>query len=530
MATTVRDAFYQLLRARGITTVFGNPGSNELPLLTNFPDDFQYLLALQEGVAVGMADGYALITGRPSLVNLHAAAGTGNAMGNLTNTMSGHVPVVVTSGQQARRHIALNAMLTNVDAIKLAEPLVKWSAEPSRPQDVPQVLSEGLLRAAAAPAGPVYLSLPLDDCDAPADIDALRGLEQRQVDGAPLADGEAVRELAARLAHSADPVLVLGPGADTDRGWKASVQLAERLGLPVWVAPSPSRCPFPTRHPLYRGILPAGIATVAEKLAKHDLIVTMGSAVFRYHEYVAGNYLPVGAELWGVTSDPDEATRAPVGRLIVGDPAEALERVLELVPERPSPEATSFGEPVIRADTAGPPFSAEAILDAIDEAKDDDTIIALEWTSVDILWDRLDLSMPRSLFFPASGGLGWGLPAAIGMQLADPTRRVLALIGDGALHYTVSGLWTAAHYNIPVVFVVPRNSEYAALKKFTRLMHAPDTPGLELPDMDVVALATSYGISSQRVDSLADLTTALSKGLTGNRPVLIEVPQQRLPD
>jgi DNA-binding CsgD family transcriptional regulator len=161
----VRDAFYEVLRTHGITTIFGNPGSNELPLLSDLPDDFRYILALQEGAAIGMADGYAQATGRPALVNLHAAAGTGNAMGNLINTQTGHVPVIITSGQQARRYTELNAYLTNVDAPKLVEPLVKWSHEPSRPQDAPQSLSKAILRllqtSLSAPeiAGELYVSV-----------------------------------------------------------------------------------------------------------------------------------------------------------------------------------------------------------------------------------------------------------------------------------------------------------------------------------------------------------------------------------
>jgi len=180
-----RDAFYQILRTHGISTVFGNPGSNELPLLRDFPDDFRYILALQEGAAIAMADGFAQATGKPALVNLHAAAGTGNAMGNLTNAQSGYVPVIVTSGQQARKYAELNAYLSNVDAPKLAEPLVKWSHEPARPQDVPQSLSKGIMLAAAAPAGPVYISLPLDDWDRDADGSALGHLTSRVVDGTP---------------------------------------------------------------------------------------------------------------------------------------------------------------------------------------------------------------------------------------------------------------------------------------------------------------------------------------------------------
>jgi benzoylformate decarboxylase len=182
----VRDAFYEILRTHGIATIFGNPGSNELPMLQDFPDDFRYVLALQEGAAIGMADGFARATGKPALVNLHAAAGTGNAMGNLLNTQWGHVPVIVTSGQQARKYTELNAYLTNVDAPKLAEPLVKWSHEPARPQDIPQSLSKGILLATAAPAGPVYLSLALDDWDHDADVSALGHLKSRVIDGNPV--------------------------------------------------------------------------------------------------------------------------------------------------------------------------------------------------------------------------------------------------------------------------------------------------------------------------------------------------------
>jgi benzoylformate decarboxylase len=525
----VRDAFYEVLRTHGITTIFGNPGSNELPLLRDFPSDFSYVLALQEGAAIGMADGYAQATGRPALVNLHAAAGTGNAMGNLTNTQSGHVPVVITSGQQARRYTPLNAMLTNVDAPKLAEPLVKWSHEPPRPQDVPQALSKGILLASAAPAGPVYISLPLDDWDHDADLGALQQLTSREVDGDPVVSEQALGRLAERLAAAANPVMVAGPDIDNDAGWRGAVRLAEKLSMPVLVAPSPSRCPFPTRHPNFRGILPAGISTVAQHLQGHDLVVAFGAAIFRYHEFVEGDYLPPGAELWAVTADPDEAARAPVGHILIGDPADALTRLAGAVASTGRPPLPPR-EPLPQADSTGPAFTDEAIIEALDEAKTDNAVIADEWTSTDVKWDRFDLSRPGSLYFPASGGLGWGLPAAIGLQLGDPSRRVLALLGDGALHYTVSSLWTAAQYKVPVVFVVARNSEYGALKKFTRLMKAPDTPGLELPGMDVTTIATSYGVRAERAGTLSDLTQAVKDALKGDEPHLIEIPQRRLDD
>lgn len=523
----VRDAFFEVLRSHGITTVFGNPGSNELPLLRDFPDDFSYVLALHEGAAIAMADGYALATGRPSLVNLHAAAGTGNALGNLTNTQSGHVPVVVTSGQQARRYTALNALLTNVDATALADPLVKWGCEPLRPEDVPQALSQGILLAGAAPAGPVYLSLPLDDWDHQADPGALKHLKARTVQGDPVVSEPALDLLRRRLAVAANPVMVVGPGIDDAPGWDGACRLADRLALPVFVAPSPSRCPFPTRHPGYRGVLPSDIPGVARHLDGHDLVVAFGAAIFRYHAFEEGDYLPPGTELWAVTSDPDEATRAPFGHILVGNPSDALARLAETVPARHRPPPPQL-ERTSRLDETGPAFSAEAIVDALDAAKDESTVLAHEWTSVDTTWDRFDISRPGSLYFPASGGLGWGLPAAIGLQLGDPSRRVLAMLGDGALHYTVSALWTAARYRVPVVFVVARNGEYGALKKFTEAMRAPGVPGLDLPGIDFTGLAAAYGIPYTRVDTLTGLTSAVTAALAMDEPHLIEVPQRPL--
>jgi benzoylformate decarboxylase len=526
----VRDAFYEVLRAHGITTIFGNPGSNELPMLSDMPDDFRYILALQEGAAIGMADGFAQATGRPAMVNLHAAAGMGNAMGNLINTQSGHVPVIVTSGQQARKYTELKAYLTNVDAPKLAEPLVKWSHEPARPQDAPQSLSKAIMLAAAAPTGPAYLSLPLDDWDQDADASALGFLKSRTTEGSPVVPEEALGRLRERLTAARNPVLVAGPDIDTPAGWDGAVRLAENLSLPVLIAPSPARCPFPTRHPSYRGILPASIPAVASHLRGHDLIVAFGAPIFMYHEFADGDYLPAGAELWAVTSDPDEAARAPAGHILIGDPADAVKRLADTMPPAGRPPLPAR-EPLPQADTTGPAFTMEAIIDAVNAAKTDSTVIAHEWTSTMVTaWDRLEFTRPGSLFICAGGGLGWGLPAAIGLQLGDPSRRVVALLGDGSVHYSVSGLWTAAQHNIPVVFVVARNNEYRALKEFTRFMHTPDAPGMELPGIDYPGIAAAYGVQSDRVKSLSDLTHAIQGALSSDKPHLIEISERRIGD
>jgi benzoylformate decarboxylase len=187
--------------------------------------------------------------------------------------------------------------------------------------------------------------------------------------------------------------------------------------------------------------------------------------------------------------------------------------------------------PLPQADTTGPDFTEEAIMDAVNAAKTDSTVFAHEWTSTLVsVWDRLEITRPGSMYMSAGGGLGWGLPGAIGLQLADPSRRVVALLGDGAVHYSVSGLWTAAQHNIPVVFVVARNSEYRALKEFSRFMHDPDAPGMELPGMDIPGIAASYGIQSERVKTPSDLTRAVKDGLSFDGPRLIEIPQRRIAD
>ncbi|KTS64576.1 benzoylformate decarboxylase [Microbacterium testaceum] len=523
-APDVAQAFYEVLRARGVTRIFGNPGSNELTMLKHLPDDIEYVLALQEGAAVAMADGYAQASGSLGVVNLHSSSGTGNAMGNLTNSAAAHAPVLVIAGQQSRRYVPLNAMLTNVDATRLADPLVKWSAEPLRPEDVPAVVSQAALLAMSAPTGPTYVSIPLDDWARPADEQVSAGLPARSVAATPVLSEASIDEIVAELDAASSPVLVLGPGVDTEAGWAATRALSERRGLPVWVAPSPSRAPFATRHPHFRGILPTGLGAVAELLSEHDVVLTLGAAVFRYHQFVEGAPLRPGTRLIGVTSDPGEAARAAAGAIHVGDPVDAAARLAARVRESDGPADGAF-VPDAAPPTVGGRHSAQAILDAVDRAKPADAVVVLEWTSADALWARFTFDRAQSYYFPANGGLGWGLPAAIGVQLADPSRPVVALIGDGAMQYTPAALWTAARYGIPVTFVIPQNEEYGALQRFSRIMDVPDGGYLDLPGLDPCAVARGYGVDAHRLDSLDDLEAFVRGAATATGPRLAVVPQ-----
>jgi benzoylformate decarboxylase len=522
---SVREASFELFRRQGMTTVFGNPGSTELPMLKDFPSDFRYVLGLQEAVVVGMADGYAQATGRPAHVNLHTAPGVGNAMGALFNAQANHSPLLVTAGQQVRAMMTMQANLTNRDATVVPRPFVKWSYEAPRAQDVPGVLARAIHLAALAPRGPVFVSVPMDDWNGEADEDLTKHALARTVTGRGAPDPDALAELADRLAAAANPVLVAGPDIDASGGWDAAVALAERARLPVWAIPAPGggRIGFPEGHPNFVGLLPPAIGPVSDTLKPYDLVLVVGAPVFSYYPYIPGPLLPEGTSLVQITSDPDEAVRAPMGEAIVADPAHALARLLDLVPEadRPAPEPRPApGEP-----EPSDPLSGTAAMAALAEAWPEDGIAVIESpSSIWSLRNRLRLSRPGSYYFTAGGGLGFGLPGAVGVQLAQPDRPVVCVVGEGSAQYAIGALWTAAAYEVPVTFLVLRNSEYAILKWFAGLEQVEGAPGLDLPGLDCVALGNAYGVRSRAVSGREELTAALRDGIASGAPELIEVP------
>ena len=524
---TVRDASFDLFRTQGMTTIFGNPGSTELPMLADFPADFRYVLGLHEAVVVGMADGYAQASGRTSIANLHTAPGVGNAMGAIFNAQANHSPVLVTAGQQTRAQMTLQANLTNRDAIRMPHPLVKWSYEPPRAEDVPLALAHGAHLASLPPQGPVFVSLPMDDWEA--EVDAADAAEAigRTVSGRAVADPEAVRALAERLDAATNPVFVAGPDIDASGGWDAAVALAERQRLPVWATPAPGggKLGFPEGHPNFRGVLPPAIGPVGQTLEGHDLILVAGSSVFPYYPYIPGPLLPEGAKLVAITSDPDEAARAPMGDAIVADVKLTLEALREAVPEssRPLPEPNPGPSEIPAED----PLNSSTVHSALAEVFPEDGIVVLESPSSTLaLRNQLRLSRPGSYYFSAGGGLGFGLPASIGVQLAQPDRPVVCVIGEGSVQYAVSAFWSAVAYDVPVTFLVLRNSEYAILKWFAEVETISGAPGLDLPELDVAAIAAGYGVSTQRASGRDEVRDALAKALASSRPELVEVPVQ----
>ncbi|WP_285651888.1 benzoylformate decarboxylase [Actinomycetospora sp. NBRC 106375] len=526
---TVREASLEVFRAHGMTTVFGNPGSTELPMLADLPDDFRYVLGLQEAAVVGMADGYAQATGRPALVNLHTAPGVGNAVGALVNAAANGAPLVVTAGQQVRPMINLEALLTNPDATVLPRPAVKLSLEPARPADVPAVLARAVHAAMTPPRGPVFVSIPMDDWDAELDpaTEPAGTVAARRVHRRAAPDPAGLDALVEALDGARSPALVIGGDVDATGGFHDAVALAERTGAAVYSPPVEGRVGFPTGHRLYQGSLPMAIDPVAQALAPYDVVLVVGSAVFRYYPYVPGPFLAPGTRLLHVTADADQAARAPVGDAVVADPTLTLRALLERVGPGPADRASPPERAALEAPRAGGEgrLSAEELFATLAQEWPEDAVLVNESPSHrGVQQARLPIDRPGSSYFTASGGLGFGLAAAVGVGLAEPARPVVAAVGDGSLQYAVQALATAASLQVPVTVLVLDNREYAILKWFAAREQTPKVPGLDLPAVDHLALAQAYGVPAETVGTVDELRAAFRRGVAGPGPRLVHVP------
>ena len=521
MATTREQAF-DLLRQKGMTTIFGNPGSTEMGFLNEFPDDFRYILGLQEAAVVSMADGYAQATGTTTLVNLHSAPGLGNAMGSIVNARANRSPLVITAGTQTREMAVMEALLTNVDATTLPRPAVKWSYETPRPQDAVAVLARGIHVASSAPAGPVFISQPMDDWDASADETATQLVTERTVTAHPQADPAELDQVAQLLNKARNPLLIVGAPLDTEAGWTAATTFAEQACVAVMIGPCEGRLAFPGWHPNFRGTLAPAIALAAQQMAGHDLVLVVGAPVFRYYPFIPGPLLPEGTTLVQITDDVSEAARAPMGEAIVGDPIAALTYLSsrcdaagrEQLQSPPAPEAPAVASPM----------SAANVYATLAQVLPDDVVIVNESPSNLTAFNTfIRPKQPKSFYFSASGGLGFGMSATVGVQLGTPGRPVVGVIGDGSAHYSIQGMYTAALYNIPCTWIVLRNTQYGILKWFAGLEQVSGIPGLDLPHLDAVAAAQAYGVSATRVDNPDDLTAAVRNATASGSPHLIEV-------
>ncbi len=514
---TVREATFDLLRSLDVDTFFGNPGSTELPFLDRWPDDIKYVLGLQEASVIAMADGYARATGKAGFLNVHSAAGLGHALGNLFTAYRNRAPLVITAGQQARELMPNQPFLGATEAAQFPKPYVKFSIEPARAEDVPAAIAQAHRIAMQRPFGPTFVSIPVDDWTKPCWPVHKRHVSQ---DFAP--DDALIADAVSQINAARRPVFVVGPEVDEENAGPAMVALAEKIKAPVLTAPFSSRISFPEDHPLFAGFLPAAPQAVSDTLIDYDLIIVVGAPVFTYH--VPGESLLVRSNpaVIHLTTDGEAAASAPMGTSILGSlrfslPAlsAALSKSDRVAPQGRKP--------------AAPPKSQEDIspqyfLHKLGQIMPKNAVLSEEAPSFrPIMQEHVIMREWGSFFTMASGGLGYGLPAAVGLALAQPEKKVVCLIGDGSFMYSPQALWTAVQQNLNLAVVIMNNGGYGAMRSFSRALQVTGVPGIEFSGLDFVEMAHSMGCEGTRITRSDEIGGALERVLSAKGPSVLEV-------
>jgi benzoylformate decarboxylase len=547
-----KSALLELLKQEGVRILFGNPGTTELPLMDALAaeQELRYVLALQEAPAMCMADGYAQASGQCAFVNLHAAPGLGNAMGMLYDAQKGNAPILVTAGQHEQRFNFTEPLLMG-DLPRIARPFVKWSEEVRRLEDLPRAIHRAVKTALAPPMGPVFLSLPGDVLTASADLD----LGQPSRVGTRIrGDASAIQQAAAIIAAAERPVIFAGDCVAQSGALAEFVELAEAIGAPVYDEGMATRAMFPSSHRLYRGAIVRLPAAIRGILDQHDLLVSIGADLFTLSLPADIESVPEEYKIVHLDTDAWELGKNyPENVSILGDPKVTLPELTEAVKAARSAQqaeraakrlahAMSEGESSLQklhsmADSLSErsPIHPLALMATIGRMLPDDAVVVDETISSGTGLRRfLKSDDEKSFFGGRGGGIGWGLPGAIGVKLALPDRPVVALIGDGSMMYTIQGLWTAAREKLRMVFIVINNYSYRILKQRTNNMKglAAQTDryvGMELdnPRVDFVSLAKGFGLQAHKAKTLSDVAELLDVALAADGPTLIDVEVDR---
>ena len=547
-----KRAFLDLLKQEGVEIVFGNPGTTELPLMDAFAveHDIRYILGLQEAALMAMADGYAQASGKLAVLNLHVAPGLGNAMGMLYDAQKAGAPILLTTGQQDMDYAVTEPILW-ADLPTLARPFVKWATEVHRVADLPRLVHRAVKTALAPPTGPVFLSLPGDILKDEGEIDMLA---PTRIAPRTRGDASAIAAAAAVLAAAKHPVILAGDAVAQSRALPELVELAELLGAPVYAEFVPSTASFPSSHPLFRGATARSQAAVREALDAHDVVFSAGADMFTWSLPSKIEPLPPGMRIIHLDIDPWEIGKNyPAEVAILGDPKATLPELTAAIRDKmtsagrgaardrlkTASDVTMAAREALKAKArslAGQtPVQALALLNAIGDMLPRDAVVIEETlSSAPGIRSLIRSDDAQSYFGLRGGGIGWGLPAAIGAKLALPDRPVVGLIGDGSALYTIQALWTAAHYKIPVTIVILNNTSYRILKQRLHALrgHAEQVDayvGMELvnPAVDFVGLARSLGVNAERAKTVKEATDLVAKGLKSDTTLLIDVELDR---
>ena len=527
VAATVRDATFAVMRRHGMTRIFGNPGSTEIPFLTDLPGDFEFVLALHEGSVVGIASGYALASGGPVFVNLHTAPGLGNAGNAIAGARDSRAPLVIVVGQQDRAQSAMAPFLTGRDLERFAGSYPVWATTPARPQDLPGAIARAWHEARTA-RGPALVIAPMGDWGAPADPDAVGAPERLLLPGA--ADPAAAGELAELIEAAHSPALVVGAGCDSAEGWAGTVALAERLGCPVWQEAFGDRAGFPQDHPLWAGHLPWQRSRMRAALAAHDLVVVLGAGALRLYIYEPGPFLEPGTALAVVSADAEQLHRSAATLALLGPPGPLASAAAALLSPR---NFDPGGAPLHAAPAppappaAGEPLRPGHVLAALAERLPPEAIVVEESpSSRPELLERIPARRPMGFVSNANGGLGFGISSAIGLRLGSPGRPVVAVLGDGSTIYSIQALWSAARYGSGLLVIVLANASYAVMDALAR-----DSGGVGawpgFGEVSIATIAEGFGCPARRVSTHPELIAALDELVPGlaqrEQPLVLEV-------
>ncbi|MDH6212960.1 thiamine pyrophosphate-binding protein [Streptomyces pseudovenezuelae] len=532
-------AALNILRGEGVDRIFGNPGTTELPFLaalSNTPSAPEYILGIHEGAVIAMADGYARGTARPAFASLHIAAGLANGLIGLLNARRSHTPLVVTAGQQDRRHLQQDPMLTG-DLVALATPAVKAAHDVQHAHDLPLALRRAFALAVRPPAGPVFLSVPMDLFDEATEVEI-----PARTPAPPLGPAAGLERAAALLGAAARPAIVAGDGVGREDALDALVRTAEACGAVVHHQPMADCLNFPTTHPLYAGMLPPRHDAIRAALTPYDTVLIAGAHAFTPHHYSPGPALPPGLTVIQLDSDPHEIGRNfPAAAGLVGSLAPSLHRLAELLRDRvPAPTAKGRilragerhtadrdrAESEARAAYSPAPLAPWAAAHAVARGLPADAVVVEEAITVGLLLRRLiRLDRPGSYTHTVGGGLGWGIGAAVGRALAEPARPVVAVLGDGCTLFGLQGLWSAARQRTPVLFVVLNNGAYRTLQDTYQAMGGRGScPGTELGPLDFTRAAAFFGIDAVRAADADHLRELVAGAADLTRPLLVDVP------
>ncbi len=542
---TGRSAFLSILKSEGVTHLFGNPGTTELPIMHALKDypEIKYILGLQESIVVAMADGYSRATGKLSVCNVHVAPGLGNAMGAIYNAKFVGSPVIITAGQQEQGHGLMEPMLYG-PLVQMAEPLVKWAIEVTRLEDLPRILRRAAKIALAPPTGPVFISLPGDILNTEAKLD-LGKPSRIQYNISP--DKKTLEDIKNRILQANNPVIISGHEIAQTDSFSEITKFSEIIGAPVYQQTVPHGSHYPSEHKTYVGTMPRSQSEVKKILENYDLLICVGSDVLRMSVWSSTEPLPknmsiihIGIRDWELAKNYHteqailgnvKTTLLNLNKTIANNlnkkyKNNANRRIKEIEKINWSKNKKNLTSTTLK-DKDIIPITPDWLMMTLAENISNNNIVVEEaLVSSRSLLNFLPFKNSKDFYGLASGGIGWAVSGCIGVSLANTNKTIVAIIGDGSSMYAIQSIWTAAHYNLPIIYVIANNQSYRIIKERLEGFHNnTNFVGMDFnkPKIDFVKLGNSMGVESKQVSEPTELKSLFKKAFKYKKPYLIEV-------